>query len=305
MRGIFAAAVTPFESGDKINEAALQRHVDALVRAGVDGICVGGSTGEFPRLEIAQRKRLLHVVLEAVQQRASVLAAVGHASLDGTLALVAGAFGCSAVLVPPPFYFRYAQPELLSFYRRVVAATDLPVYVYNIPQFTSEVSVETARALLSRGTCAGIKDSGGETPMLKALAEIRRNTSFTFFCGNDARLAEALAMGADGGVSGVAACVPELLVALYGAFRAGEPERVHRAHELLMQLIGRLRSFPTPVGVRLALETRGLAAGPHAVPLASETENLAREYRHWFESWLPGVLDFASHTPAPTDAYTR
>ncbi len=287
LRGIYVAAVTPWGPQDTVDEAALGRHLEMLLAAGVDGICIGGSTGEFARLEIAGRQRLLRVALETVAGRVPLLAGIGHASLDGTLALLTSAAGATAVVVPPPYYFPYGQAELLAFYRRVAEASNLPVLIYNIPQFTSGLEPATARQLLAGGTCAGIKDSSGRADMLETLAAERRRTPFVFFCGNDEYLARALEMGADGGLSGVAACAPELLVTLYRAFRAGEAAGVARAHQLLMEIIGRLETFPPPVGIRLALEARGIPVGSHAVPLAPETEQRARDFQRWLEDWLP------------------
>lgn len=286
-RGIYAAAVTPWEAGETADEAALWRQLEMLLAAGVDGICVGGSTGEFPRLEIAGRQRLLRAVVEMVAGRVPVLAGVGHASLGGTLALLALSQGAAAAVVAPPFYFPYRQAELTEFYRQVAAAAELPLFLYNIPQFTSGLEPETACELLAMGLYAGIKDSSGDPRMLEALASERRRFPFIFFCGADESLARALELGADGGLSGIAACVPELLVNLYRAFRAGDRAAVIRAHETLVELIRWLELFPPPVGIRLALETRGIPVGPHAVPLSPETEERARHFRRWLEDWFP------------------
>ncbi len=286
IHGLYAVTVTPWGVGDQPDEEALARHVEMLLAGGVDGICVGGSTGEFTRLEIEGRKKLLRAVLGMVDGRVPVVAGVGHASLEGTLALIAGAAGAVAALVPPPYYFPYGQPELLAFYRRVASATRMPVFIYNIPQFTSGLEPATARELLAAGTCAGIKDSSGRRDMLEELACERRRSPFAFFCGHDEWLARALEMGADGGLSGVAACAPELLVALYRRFRAGDRAGVAQAHQKLTELIRRLDEFPAPVGIRLALEARGIPVGPHALPLAPETEQRALSFQSWFRSFF-------------------
>lgn len=300
LHGIYVAAVTPWGPAETVDETALRRHVEMLLAAGVDGICVGGSTGEFPRLEIGGRKRLLRTVLEIVAGRVPVLAGVGHASLDGTLALLAGSAGAAAAVVPPPYYFPYAQPEVLAFYRRVTAAAELPVFVYNIPQFTTGVEPATACELLASGLCAGIKDSSGSMAMLEALAAERRRSPFIFFCGRDECLPRALEMGADGALSGVAACAPEPLVALYRAFRAGDAALVARAHQLVAEFIDRMDAFPPPVAIRIGLEVRGIPVGPHAVPLAPETEQRARELRRWLEEWFLRATSVATVSRQPS-----
>ncbi len=287
LKGIFAAAVTPWGPGDRIDEAALWRQVEMLLATGLDGLCVGGTTGESVRLEAATHERLLRAALEMAAGRVPVLVGAAGASLDGTLALLHQARGATAALVSPPYYFSYGQSELLAFYREVVQQAKLPVFLYNIPRFTNRLEPATAIALLTEQVCAGIKDSSGSLEMLEALGAERRRTPFVFFCGADEYLVRALEMGADGAVSGIAACAPELLVSLYRAARAGDTAAVAQAQELLMEFIGWLDAFPLPVGIRLGLEARGIAVGRHAVPLAPETEQRARQFRRWFEEWLP------------------
>lgn len=290
LHGICAAAVTPWGPGDTLDEAALWRQLEMLLAAGINGICLAGSTGEFVRLEMAARRRLLDAALEMVAGRVPVVHCVGHASLSGTLALLGHNAGVAAALVCPPYYFPYAQAEVAAFYRRVVAVSEIPILIYNIPQFTTGLEPSTACELLGTGVCAGIKDSSGDLGMLEALAAQRRRSPFMFFCGADQCLVRALESGADGALSGVAACVPELLVALYRAVRAGDRDAVARFDALLAELSRWLDLFPPPVGIRLTLEARGIPVGPHAVPLATETEERARQFRHWLEEWFPRAL---------------
>lgn len=286
-QGLCATAVTPWGPGETVDEAALWRQMEMLLAAGVDGICVAGSTGEFTRLETASRRRLLEATVAMVAGRVPVFYGAAHASLQGTVALLAAGRGAAAAVVCPPCYFPYRQAEVMAFYRQVAAASPLPVLIYHIPQFTTGVDAATARELLASGVCAGIKDSSGDLGMLEALAELRRCRTFLFLCGADQHLARALELGADGALSGIAACAPELLVGLYRAARAGDSPRVARANALLAQFIEWMERFPAPIAIRMALEVRGIPVGPHAVPLSPESQARAREFTRWLEDWFP------------------
>lgn len=288
---MYAAAVTPWAAGETVDESALWRQVEMLLAAGINGICVAGTTGEFPRLERAERLRLLRATVEMVAGRVPVLFGAGDASLDATLSLVAAARGASAVMVTPPYYFPYGQAELLEFYRRAASAAELPVLLYNIPQFTTEIAPDTARELLEQRLYAGIKDSGGRPEMVNALAELRRSVPFTFLCGADEQLLHVLGLGADGALSGIASCVPELLVTLYRAFCAGDQKTAGDAQDLLREFSAQCQQFPAPIGIRLALEARGIPVGPHAVPLSAGTKTRAREFQQWLEDWLPKAIN--------------
>lgn len=278
VEGVIAACVTPWRHGDQLDEPALWRHLEMLLAAGINGVCVAGSTGEFPRLDRANFERLVRAAVEFTSGRVPILACCGAASVDGSveLARIAARSGASAVVALPPIYFPYAQREIIAFYERFTAEATLPVFLYNIPQFTSVIEPSTAVALLKRGLFVGVKDSGGTPEMLDVLLDLRRDYPFSFLWGNDSSLLAALNRGVDGALSGVAACAPELLVALY---RSRDPA----LHTKLCEFIARLGSFPTPVGVRIALEARGIPVGPHAVPVPADQ---AREFALWFERWL-------------------
>jgi 4-hydroxy-tetrahydrodipicolinate synthase len=278
LEGVIAACVTPWRHGDQVDQPALWRHLEMLLAAGVNGVCMAGSTGEFPRLDPDNYDRLIRAAVEFTAGRVPVLACCGAASLDGSvdLARLAAQAGASAVVVPPPIYFPYGQREIIAFYERFTAAATLPVFLYNIPQFTSVVEPATAASLLKRGLFVGLKDSGGTPEMLDALLALRKDHAFSFLWGNDSSLLAALNRGVDGALSGIAACAPELLVALYCT-------RDPKLQSRLDEFIGRIGAFPTPIGVRIALEARGIAVGPHAVPVPADQ---AREFALWFERWL-------------------
>lgn len=289
--GIFVACVTPWKHGNEVDEAALWRHLEMLLAAGVHGLCAAGSTGEFPRLSREEYGRLVQATVEIAAGRVPVVAGIGHASIEGSveLARLAAKAGADAAVAPPPFYFPYGQPEIASFFEHLAGKVDLPLLLYNIPQYSSVIEPATAANLLRRGPFAGIKDSGGSLETLEAVLAARRERPFSVLCGFDRHLGRALEMGADGGLSGVAACAPEALVALHNAARTGRHDMVERAQAVLDECIARLDAFPAPIGIRIALEARGIPVGPHAVPLAKETVAEAKRFALWFEGWLEQV----------------
>lgn len=290
IEGIVVACVTPWKRSNQIDEAALWRHLEMQLSAGVQGLCVAGSTGEFPRMEAAEYSRLVRATVEIDAGRTPVFAGIGHASLEGSLQLarLATEAGASALLAPPPFYFSYQQSEIIAFFDCLARQVALPLLLYNIPQFCSPIGPETAVSLLKKGSFLGIKESGGDPEMMEALLAARRDRPFTLLSGFDRTLGRAIQMSADGAVSGIAACAPEAMIDLYRAARSGNGAETARAQARVNELADRLDQFPAPVGIRLALEARGLPVGPHAIPLPRETEAAAREFALWFERWLAG-----------------
>ena len=178
IEGVNVAAVTPHgANGRDPDFGATLDLIDFLSRAGVRGIALLGSTGEFLNLDIEERGRLVYLATK--RSTVPVLAGVAHSTLDGAVEL--GREACSAgaagLLLMPPYFFRYGQAEIREFYLRFARqmGPNVPVYLYNIPFFTSELACDTAVELLSTGLFAGIKDSSGSFEYFERLKELPRH----------------------------------------------------------------------------------------------------------------------------------
>ncbi|MGH9628570.1 MAG: dihydrodipicolinate synthase family protein, partial [Bryobacteraceae bacterium] len=136
IEGVYAAAITPRRLGlQDINLGATWELMDFLGSHGVKGIVLLGTTGEFVHFSVSERMRLMG--LAAKRSRVPILVNVSHSTLDGSveLAQAAMASGASGVLVMPPYFFRYSQPEIKLFFQRFIQQADLriPALLYNIP----------------------------------------------------------------------------------------------------------------------------------------------------------------------------
>jgi 2-dehydro-3-deoxy-D-pentonate aldolase len=208
-----------------------------------------------------------------------------HTTLDGTLELAAHAadHGAAALLVMPPWYFRYSSEDLRAFYLAFAEQwrSRLPLWLYNIPFFASELKIELAEELLATGAWAGMKDSSGSLDYFRRLQQHPKRAQFQFFVGNDAVVATAAQEGADGVVSGCAAAVPELLHAIWSQPADSELRR------LLSEFLDMIDRVPTPIGVQEAARVRGHWHGAAALPIASPRLAALRESLH---QWMPGML---------------
>src|SRR5690242_4715256 len=144
---INAAAVTPHrEFAYQADLAATLELVDFLCTARVHGIALLGSTGEFPHLNLENRSHLVKLAVK--RSRTPILAGVTHSTFDGTVTLAeqAADAGAAALLVMPPYFFAYAQTEVREFYLRLAdrLAGAVPIFLYNIPCFDTEISIDTA-----------------------------------------------------------------------------------------------------------------------------------------------------------------
>lgn len=265
--------------------------IDFLVRGGVQGICLLGSTGEFLNMKFSDRVRLVHLGVK--RSRVPVLAGVSHSTLDGAVELANEAINsdASGLLVMPPYFFRYDQQDVIEFFTQFASEVPrrVPIYLYNIPFFTTGITFATARALLSTGRFAGIKDSSGDFAFFSELLDLKQELGFTLLAGNDHIALRARMAGADGAVSGVACALPELMTALDRAALASDTAGCARFDGMLQEFIAWIERFPVPVGVKTATAERGVKTGPLALPLPPEKDAMLVEFRKWFGQWLPGT----------------
>jgi len=287
------AAITPHrDAGYQADLAATLELVDYLGAAGVHGIALLGSTGEFVHLNLEDRAQLVRVAVK--RSRVPIIAGVSHSTLDGTISLAedAARSGAAAVLVMPPYFFQYDKDDIREFYTQLAGrvANAVPIILYNIPLFTSEIPAETSCELLASGRFAGIKDSSGDFAGLSKLIAQKQSAPFTLLVGADGIYTRARCAGADGIVSGVACAIPELLLSLDRAILAGDTAATQRLDGRLQEILSWLYRFPAPVGVKIACAARGLKVGPLVVPLSPEKAREVEEFRDWFRNCLPEML---------------
>lgn len=294
LEGVFAALPTVFDNDGRPDPEALDPIVEFLIDSGVDGLCVGGATGEYPACSVQEREAMFRRVAEHAKNRVSLIFGIGAgtAAQVGHLANVALECGGIAALLPPPFYFRYDPRDTVAFLRNLAGNSPLPVLIYYIPQFTNPFDLRDALQLIETApNFAGIKDSSGMRGNIPLIANAKAKMSMTYFSGDDSLLIDALRHGADGAISGVASACPELLVEIEKVRRGGAKHFPDWTQKLLNEFISHIDPFPAPWGIKLAMEARGFQLGPLSWKGSRTMESSISAFREWFEAWLPGCLD--------------
>jgi dihydrodipicolinate synthase/N-acetylneuraminate lyase len=284
---IFAALCTPTDECGRPDLAAFDRVVDFVMERGAEGIVLGGATAEFPHFTVEDRSALIRRAVARISGRGPVLANVGTSSVFSTVELAhrAADARCAALLLSMPHYFRYSQDDLAAYCEGVCASVDAPFLLYNLPSFATPIEVSTALRLFeSIPNLVGIKDSSGNAANLAMLAasSVRQG----LFAGHDSLLLDALRAGWSGVISGIACFAPELVSALVRSYHDGDQERVSDHQTTLNQLVEKVAGpLPTPWGIRIGLEARGIATGPLHIPLARARRAQIDEIRNWLADW--------------------
>lgn len=297
LTGLYAAAVTPRTDDGAIDMLAFDRVLDLLLAAGVEGVCLGGATAEYPHASREERVRLIAHAVRRVGNRGLLVGIGAAAPTDvvplGRAALDAGARG---VLLSMPLFFRYTQDDLEAFCLETAAAIGGPVLLYDLPSFTTPLATDTILRLLSGAPhVIGIKDSSGQADRLGPIAEARGDLPWRLLAGDDAVLVEAMAAGWDGCISGTSGAFPELMLAVLTAARDRDQPMLDLLLPLLRELFTQQGVFPTPWGIRVGLEARGIPTGPLPLP-PSPTRLAQREaYLAWAPEWMTRVEAALGH----------
>lgn len=259
---VLTAMVTPMTPDGAVDLEAAARLAKRLVDDGNDGLVLSGTTGESPTTHAPEKQDLVRAVVEAVGDRAAVLAGAGSNDTDHALRMAeqAAEAGADGLLVVTPYYSRPSQEGV---YRHVVAiaeAADLPVMLYDVPGRTGvRVAPETYARLAAHERVVASKDATGD---VYAAAKLAASTGLAFYSGDDGLLLPFLAHGAAGIVSVSAHAVAPQFAEVVRRFDAGDPA-------------GALEVFLTTTPVIDALNGAGFQAvmAKAAVELLGVTDN--------------------------------
>ena len=287
--GIITALWTPTDDKGHLQVRDMENNLRFICGKNVDGIMVLGSTGEFLHLDLTQRKQLLELAV-AIAGTVPVIANISdiRPAVVADLGRFARSVGAVAVALLTPYFYPVAQADLVEFFVRAVEAANLPLFLYNFPERTgNRIDLETVAAVADRLPLAGIKQSGAEFEYHRALVALGREKNFVVLTGADTRIPEAMALGVTGCVSGLANAVPELVVEIFNATKAGKKSDVAVER---MRTVGTLvERLEFPLNVAAAMEARGLPVGhPKSVVSPSTKtryDRLVLDFRQLFGEW--------------------
>ncbi len=280
LRGVFTPNLIPLDARGNINEEELRRYVDWLIERGVHGLYPNGSTGEFTRFTVEERRRIVKIVCDQCGGRVPVLAGAAEANVRETIAACEAYrdYGARAVAIVSPYYYRLSPESVYAYFREIALHSPIDVTLYNIPMFASPIDVPTIRRLAEFDRIVGIKDSSGDVTfmcrMISAVRPIRPD--FSFLTGWEAAMVPMLVVGADGGTHATSGIVPELTRQIYELTLAQQLDDAMKLQLRLIELFDTmLLSADFPEGFRAAVDLRGFDFGRGRQPL-SEKQQIAR-----------------------------
>jgi 4-hydroxy-tetrahydrodipicolinate synthase len=277
---VLTAMVTPFAEDGSIDLAGAQELAAHLVdRQAHDGLVVFGTTGESPTVSDGEQHAVLEAVLDAVGDRATVIAGVGTNDTAHSIekARTAARLGAHGLLVVTPYYNKPPQAGLLRHFTAVADATDLPVMLYDIPpRSVVPIEVETLVRAAEHPNIVAVKDAKGD---LGAVMWTMARTDLAYYSGEDMLNLPLLAIGAVGVVSVVGHVVGPRLAELIAAVESGDLGRARAVNESLLPVYTGIFRTQGTIMVKAALREQGLPAGPVRPPLVDATPEQVEQLR--------------------------
>jgi 4-hydroxy-tetrahydrodipicolinate synthase len=270
LRGIITATVTPLKEGPTLDSAGLERLLEHLIRGGVHGVFILGTTGEAPALPYSLRFALIEQTCKLVDGRVPVLVGITDTSYEDSLKISHKAEECGAlgVVSAPPYYYRVTQGDLLDYYTKLASDVALPLFLYNAPSNTHHtLDIPTVVKAARSSNIVGLKDSGANMSYFHTAREaLREFAKFSLLVGPEELLAEAVLMGAHGGMAAGSNVWPRLFVALYEAAVSQDINRVAALHRQAVQFGSSIYRTSgddaNPLrGLKCALSVLGICSG--------------------------------------------
>jgi dihydrodipicolinate synthase/N-acetylneuraminate lyase len=262
---------TPFTERGDVFEEGLRRLVAFQIEKGIHGLFICGTYGSGPIMTVEERKQVHEIVVDQAQGRVAVVAHVGTTSTVQSVDLARHAEGVGADYVASisPYYHRHDERAVVEYFRALVDAVQVPVYVYHNPKASGVAITPSFLRHLSDVGVQGIKDSGFSfIELTHFMLALEDRPDFRFIVGTEALALPAFMVGAKGSVAGLANAFPELVVRLWDLFQAGEYEQAARAQ---MQVTRARQILHIPSSTNAAcyavLHARGVDVGYPKLPI--------------------------------------
>lgn len=278
---LLTAMVTPMRADGKVDLAETGRLAERLVDDGCDGLVVAGTTGESSTLDDEEKLSLFRAVVEAVGDRAKVIAGTGsndtaHSVLLSRMAVETGVDG---LLVVTPYYLKPTQSGIQAHFEAVANATDLPVMLYDIPGRSSiPITVETMLRLAEHPRIVAVKDAKAD---FAAASRVMANSSLQFYSGDDGLTLPWMSVGAVGVVGVTTHVATGQFRQLVDAITAGDLQTARRLHLGLEPVIrATMTRIPGAVAAKEILHWRGTLPRPNVrLPLVGPTSTESKQMR--------------------------
>jgi N-acetylneuraminate lyase len=289
LSGIIPALLTPFDGKGNVNYEMTRQIVEFHIGQGVTGEYVGGSTGEGFLLSEEERCKLAETVMDQVKGRVAVVVQVGSLTTGESCRLAAHAkeIGADGISSVPPFYYNVGFPGIKQHYVEIGHASDLPMYIYNIPGATG-VNVTPAmfkEICEAAPTVVGMKFTSYNFFEMRQIIDLEvRGQKLNIVSGPDEMMVAAQAMGAQGAIGSTYNVLPKLFIDAYNAFNAGDVKLASELQGKANRVIASFLSYPGMSGLKEMMRLIGFDSGAGRPPMMPLSDAQKAEFHGKLEA---------------------
>jgi len=285
--GVFAVLVTPFKEDESLDEERMRAHVDRVISGGVDGVIVGGSTGEFASLSEEEREKLIKLVVDHVRGRVPVLAGGMAPSTKETIrwCKFAEDAGVEGLMIVSPYYGSLTDEALYQHFKKVAECVNIPIMPYNNTDTSgNDLVPDIIIRLVKEGKINYLKECV-DTRRIQIIKEACGD-EINIFTGVDDLMFQGYVLGTTGCVSGGANAVPEIVEKIYNL--VVKENDIRTARELWYKYVPLAALFEAPKewlpNIKAACEIVGDPVGRCRKPLLPISEEKRGELRNLLEN---------------------
>jgi len=269
--GSIVALVTPMQEGGSIDYPTLRKLIDWHIAEGTDCVCVVGTTGESPTVNVEEHCEIIRVAVEQADKRVPIMAGCGANSTSEAIELArfAKRVGADCQLQVVPYYNKPSQEGMFQHFKAIAEAVELPMVLYNVPARTvADVQHDTVLRLAKVPGIVGIKEATGNIERAQWLIR-EAPEGFSIYSGDDATAVALMLCGGQGNVSVLANLAPRLMHELCVAAVAGDARTAMQIQMKLLPLAKHLFVETNPIAVKWAMAKLGLCGGTMRLPMSS------------------------------------
>jgi len=279
---VLTAVVTPFDGSGGVAHDRFRELAAFLVENGSDGLVVAGTTGEAPTLSDDERLELIATAVDAVGDRATVIAGTGTYSTSHSVHLTEQAheLGVDGFLVVTPYYNKPPVRGIVEHFKAVASASDKPIVVYNIPgRVVLNLETDTIAQLAEIPTVTAVKQANPDLEQARAIVAL----GLALYAGDDDLILPFLELGGTGGVCVHTHVVGPQVKELVTRFTEGDVEGARRLDEEIRPSLEILKVQANPIAIKAALNLLGHDVGGLRLPLVEANEDEVAAVRDCLE----------------------
>jgi 4-hydroxy-tetrahydrodipicolinate synthase len=273
---VLTAILTPFRPDGEVDVDKFRELAAFLVDHGSDGVVVAGTTGEAPTLSDAEKLELFAAAVDAVGDRATVIANTGTYDTAHSAHLTGEArdLGVDGILAVTPYYNKPPQRAIVRHFQEIACMTDKPVIAYNIPsRVVVNIEPQTMDELVQIENLAGVKQANDDIEQAKHIVDV----GLTLYAGDDNLILPFLEIGGTGGICVHTHVWGPQTKEMVRRYRDGDAAGAKALNDEMAPAFELLKIQTNPIPIKAAMNLLGHELGGYRLPMVDPTdEELAR-----------------------------